>query len=80
MRTHVRTAWDVTRGDTGTIIGVIDTGIDLSHEDLSTQVSAALGCALDVGAPATAPWPVDHALWCSHRRAMRAALTAWRGF
>ena len=31
-------AWDVTTGSSSTIIAVIDTGIDFSHEDLSSRI------------------------------------------
>lgn len=31
-------AWDVAQGDTGTVIGVMDTGVDLGHPDLSTKI------------------------------------------
>lgn len=31
-------AWDITRGDDDITIGIIDTGIDLDHEDLSANI------------------------------------------
>ena len=31
-------AWDVARGDTGTVIGIMDTGVDLGHPDLVSQI------------------------------------------
>lgn len=31
-------AWDVTRGDPGIIIAIVDTGIDLNHTDLSGKI------------------------------------------
>lgn len=31
-------AWDVARGDTGTVIAILDTGVDLGHPDLAAQV------------------------------------------
>ena len=33
-------AWDVTQGDTSLVIGIIDGGTRLTHEDLATQFSA----------------------------------------
>ncbi|MBN1447018.1 MAG: S8 family serine peptidase [Bacteroidetes bacterium] len=37
QRVGMARAWDVTRGTTDIVIGVIDTGIDFDHEDLRTQ-------------------------------------------
>jgi subtilisin family serine protease len=31
-------AWDVERGDTATVIGIMDTGIDRTHPDLAAQI------------------------------------------
>ena len=31
-------AWDITRGDDDITIGIIDTGIDLDHEDMVTNL------------------------------------------
>ncbi|MGA2360910.1 MAG: S8 family peptidase [Candidatus Aminicenantales bacterium] len=31
-------AWDVTKGDAGTIIAVVDTGVDMSHAELKNKV------------------------------------------
>ncbi len=31
-------AWDITRGDDDIIIGIIDTGVDIDHEDLSSNI------------------------------------------
>ncbi len=31
-------AWDITRGDDDIIIGIIDTGVDIDHEDLSSSI------------------------------------------
>ncbi|GAB3638352.1 hypothetical protein GCM10027422_39420 [Hymenobacter arcticus] len=36
--THAYRAWDFTKGDTSVVIGVTDTGIRYSHEDLVRQV------------------------------------------
>ena len=32
-------AWDISRGDTNTIVGITDTGIDPNHPDLSTNIA-----------------------------------------
>jgi len=31
-------AWDVARGDTSTVIAILDTGVDTSHPDLASQI------------------------------------------
>lgn len=31
-------AWDTARGDTGTVIGIMDTGVDLGHPDLASKI------------------------------------------
>ena len=31
-------AWDVTRGDTSVVIGIVDTGVDPGHPDLAAQI------------------------------------------
>jgi len=36
--THAYSAWDFTKGDTSVVIGITDTGIRYSHEDLRRQV------------------------------------------
>ncbi|RPI99375.1 MAG: hypothetical protein EHM31_10270, partial [Candidatus Aminicenantes bacterium] len=35
------TAWDVTRGDAETIIAILDTGVDMTHADLSGKMVSA---------------------------------------
>jgi len=35
------TAWDMTRGDAGTIIAILDTGVDMTHADLSGKMVSA---------------------------------------
>jgi len=31
-------AWDISKGDTTTIIGIVDTGVDIDHEDLNQNI------------------------------------------
>jgi subtilisin family serine protease len=31
------TAWDVTKGDSGTVIAIVDTGVDMSHDELKNK-------------------------------------------
>ena len=40
-------AWDIEKGDTSIIIGIIDTGIDINHEDLSANIYKNLNDPID---------------------------------
>ena len=33
-----REAWDITKGDTNVVIGIVDSGVDWQHEDLRTNI------------------------------------------
>ena len=35
---HLPQAWDVAKGDTSVVIALLDTGVDLGHEDLAGQI------------------------------------------
>ncbi|NJD21796.1 MAG: hypothetical protein FIA82_03875, partial [Melioribacter sp.] len=35
---HAKEAWDITKGDSTVIIGIVDTGVDWTHPDLLTNV------------------------------------------
>ena len=39
-----RSAWDVNKGSAGTVVAVIDSGVDSSHEDLSGKMSSLVDC------------------------------------
>lgn len=36
-------AWDITKGDTNVVIGIVDSGTDYSHEDLAANIWTNLG-------------------------------------
>ncbi|MCX6175099.1 MAG: S8 family peptidase [Ignavibacteriales bacterium] len=37
-RIHAKEAWDITKGDTTVVIGIVDTGVDWTHPDLLANV------------------------------------------
>lgn len=37
-RIHAPHAWDITQGDTTVVIGIVDTGVELSHPDLAANI------------------------------------------
>jgi len=39
-----KSAWDVSRGSANTLVAVIDSGVDSSHEDLSAKMSSLVDC------------------------------------
>jgi subtilisin family serine protease len=57
-RVHAEEAWDITRGDSTTLVGIIDTGIDFYHPDLVKSI--AINRAEDInGNGHFDPWPKD---------------------
>lgn len=38
MRIRAPQAWDITRGDTSVVIGIVDTGVELGHPDLAANI------------------------------------------
>lgn len=36
---RARDAWDISRGDTSVVIGIVDTGVSYVHNDLTTEIS-----------------------------------------
>ena len=37
-RIQVQQAWDITRGDTAVVIGIVDSGVELNHPDLAANI------------------------------------------
>jgi hypothetical protein len=44
---HATSAWDITRGNSSTILGILDGGVDKTHADLTGKVSGDQGVAWD---------------------------------
>ena len=52
-------AWDITKGSTAVLVGVIDSGIDASHDDLEGQLYPDLHMDFTGNAPQEIDTPID---------------------
>ena len=63
---HAEQAWEITRGDPGVLVVVIDTGADLAHEDLVDRLLPRNGADWDFSGGGTVPTDNDgHGTCCS---------------
>ena len=73
---HAPQAWAVSTG-AGVRIGVVDTGVDLGHEDLAAKVVASVGCiganSVEAACQGTAQDDEGHG---THVSGLAAAVTA----